>query len=261
MKIKVYKRRGNNVKKIISLFLIAVLMCATLSSCEDTAKSNTMGIGACQYLDTRDITGRDVTYVEFCIKNYGRFVLLIDATTAPITAANFISLVEGGFYDGKTFHRIIRDFMIQGGDPNADGTGGLTSTIYGEFSANGYQNNDIKHLRGVISMARSEDHNSASCQFFICSAKSKALDGNYAAFGYVVEGMSVIDEITDTVFPKTVLADYYGNLNTHPDYAYYGMTYHDVWNYFGNGALENKADQPVIKYARVLESWTPTATE
>ena len=251
------------MKKIISLFLVVVLVCAALSSCEDAAKSNTMGTGACEYLDTRDITGRDVTYVEFCVKNYGRFVLLIDATTAPVTAENFINLVEAGFYDGKTFHRIIRDFMIQGGDPNGDGTGGLKNTIYGEFYANGYYENDIEHLRGVISMARTEDNNSASCQFFICNARSKALDGKYAAFGYVVEGMSVIDEITDTVFPKTAFANYYGNQNPCPDYpySYYNMTYHDVWYYEGNGAVENDADKPVIKYAKVLESWTRPATE
>ena len=247
------------MRKIISLFLTVVLMCTVLSSCEDVAKSNTMGVGACEYLETRDITGRDVTYVEFCIKNHGRFVLLIDATTAPVTAANFISLVRGGFYDGKTFHRVIRDFMIQGGDPNADGTGGLKDTIYGEFYANGYYGNDIEHLRGVISMARTEDHDSASCQFFICNDRAEGLDGNYAAFGYVVEGMSVIDEVTDVFFPKTAYADYYGNRNQHPDY--YGYTYHEVWSYLGNGALENKADQPVIKYARVLESWTPEAAE
>ena len=245
------------MKKIISLLLVAVLMCTALSSCEDTGKSDTMGTGACEYLDTRDITDRDVTYVEFCVKNYGRFVLLIDATTAPITAENFINLVESGFYTGKTFHRIIRDFMIQGGDPNGDGSGGLKETIYGEFSENGYHNNDLKHLRGVISMARTNENNSASCQFFICNARAKALDGKYAAFGYVVEGMSVIDEITDKVFPKTAYADYYGNTNVHPDYSYYNVTYHNFWQYYGNGTVENDADKPVIKYAKVLESWTP----
>lgn len=249
------------MKRIVSLVLVAVLMCMALSSCEDVAKSNTMGIGACEYLDTRDITDRDVTYVEFCVKNYGRFVLLIDATTAPITAENFLSLVESGFYDGKTFHRIIRDFMIQGGDPNGDGSGGLSETIYGEFASNGYHGNDIKHLRGVISMARSEENNSASCQFFICNDRAKNLDGNYAAFGYIVEGMSVIDEITDTVFPKTALADYYGNFNVHPSYAQFNATYHDVWNAYGNGTVENDADKPVIKYARILDSWARPTTE
>ena len=249
------------MKRIVSLILAVALMCMALSSCEDVNKTNTMGTGACEYLDTRDTTGRDVTYVEFCIKNYGRFVLLIDATTAPITAENFISLVESGFYNGLTFHRVIKDFMIQGGDPNADGTGSLTDTIYGEFYSNGYYGNDLKHLRGVISMARVEDNNSASCQFFICNAKAEALDKNYASFGYVVEGMSVIDEITSAVWPKTALYDYYGNQNPHPDYSYYNLTYHDVWYYLGNGAIENLADQPIIKYARVLDSWSPSSAD
>ena len=255
MKIKVYKSE-ENMKKIISLFLALVIICASVTSCENVSKSNTMGTGASRYLETRDTTGRDITYVEFCVENYGRFVLLIDATSAPITARNFIELVKAGFYDGKTFHRIIKGFMIQGGDPNADGTGGLTETIYGEFSSNGYYGNDLSHIRGVISMARSDSPDSASCQFFICNARAKALDGNYAAFGYVVEGMSVIDEITETVFPKTYLADFYGNTTVHPDYSAYNITYHDIWEYYGNGALENDADKPVIKYAKVLHSWT-----
>ncbi len=244
------------MKKIISLFLTVALVCMALSSCEDVAKSNTMGTGACEYLDTRDITGREITYVEFCVKNYGRFVVLIDATTAPKTAENFLILVESGFYNGKTFHRVVEDFMIQGGDPNADGSGLLTSTVYGEFFSNGYYGNDMKHLRGVISMARSDDPNSASCQFFICNTTSEGLDGDYASFGYVVEGLSVIDDIIETTFPKTAYADYYGNNTQHPEY--YGYTYHEVWGYLGNGALENKADQPVIKYAKILESWSPS---
>lgn len=249
------------MKKIISLLLAIVIVCAALSSCTDTAKTDTMGTGACEYLNTRDITGRDVTYVEFCVENFGRFVILVDATTAPETAENFIELVEGGFYDGLTFHRVITDFMIQGGDPKGDGSGGLTDTIYGEFSENGYHNNDIQHFRGVISMARLEDHDSASCQFFICNSNATQLDGKYASFGYVVEGMSVIDDITKTVFPKTVLADYYGNQNIHPDFAMYNATYHDVWQAYGNGAVSEDADKPVIKYAKVLESWTPTAAD
>lgn len=249
------------MRKIIALLLLVVLMCTALSSCEDVAKSNAMGTGACEYLTTRDITGRDITYVEFCVKNYGRFVVLVDATTAPETAENFLELVESGFYNGLTFHRIIGDFMIQGGDPKGDGTGGLTDTIYGEFSENGYHGNDLKHLRGVISMARGQGHNSASCQFFICNTTSKNIDGKYASFGYVVEGMSVIDEITDTVWPKTVLASYYGNEEVHPYYAYYGYTYHDLWRAYGNGAVEHDADKPVIKYARVLESWTPPTAD
>ena len=203
-------------------------------------------------LNSRDISGRDIKYVEMCIEGYGRLVILLDATTAPVTVANFISLVESGFYNGLTFHRIIKDFMIQGGDPDANGTGGSDKDIFGEFSSNGHPN-DISHKYGVISMARSNDPNSASSQFFICNADaSSSLDGSYAAFGYVVEGMSVVDEVTEKVFPKTAYADYYGSY----DFDYKYQTYkHVVWQYLGNGALDNKADQPVIKYIKVLDSW------
>lgn len=237
------------MKRIISLILATVLLFSvmtTLTSC----KTNKMGTGACDYATTRDITGRDIKYVEMCIEDYGRLVILLDATTAPVTVANFISLVESGFYDGLTFHRIIKDFMVQGGDPKADGTGNGPNTIKGEFSANGHPN-DISHKYGVISMARSgNSYDSASCQFFICNADaSKSLDGQYAAFGYVVEGMSVIDELTEKVFPKTAYASYYESKETDP---YYGVPKHYVWQRLGNGALESKADQPVIKYIKVI---------
>ena len=244
------------MKKIISLILATAMIFGcmmTLNSCEQ------MGTGACEYLDTRNIEGRDIKYVEMCISGYGKMVILLDATTAPETVANFISLVESGFYNGLTFHRIIIDFMIQGGDPNADGTGGHTDAngkeinIKGEFASNGHPN-DISHLKGVISMARSDDPNSASSQFFICNANaSKSLDGNYAAFGYVVEGISVVDKVTEDVFPKTAYADYYGSYEI--DY-YYGTYKYVVWQYLGNGTVERKADQPVIKYIKVLDSWS-----
>jgi len=241
--------------KNITAILVAVSLIFgslfTLSSCSDN--TDVMGTGACEYLESRDISGRDISYVEFCVKGYGRFVVLLDATTAPITVENFLSLVESGFYNGLTFHRVIKDFMIQGGDPNGDGTGGSRDTIYGEFLENGHYN-DISHKRGVISMARSKDPDSASSQFFICNDDSESsLDFNYAAFGYVVEGMSVIDEITEKVFPKTAYADYYGDYySLDPKY---GMSKHSVWQYYGNGALNNRGDQPVIKYVKVLDEW------
>lgn len=247
------------MKKIISFVLAAVLAvsCLTfMASCQSADEK--MGTGACEYLDTRDISGRDIKYVEMCVEDYGRLVILLDATTAPVTVENFISLVEEGFYDGLTFHRIITDFMVQGGDPDADGTGGHKDAngkeinIKGEFSANGYEN-DISHKYGVISMARSNDPNSASSQFFICNADaSDSLDGNYAAFGYVVEGMSVIDEVTKDFFPKSAYADYYDNWDIDP---YYGVYKHYVWSYYGNGAIENIEDQPVIKYIKVIDNW------
>ena len=254
------------MKKIISLLLVMVITVgcvSTLWSCSDNnqddgsiegedSKDDIMGTGACEYLETRNTEGRDIKYVEMCVKGYGRVVILLDATTAPVTVANFISLVESGFYNGLTFHRIITDFMIQGGDPRGNGTGSSANTIKGEFDSNGHINS-ISHLPGVISMARGEDPNSASCQFFICNADaSESLDGDYAAFGYVVEGMSVIYQITEDVFPKTKYASYYGDWSI--DYTY-GTYKHYVWSYLGNGAVENDADKPVIKYIKVLESW------
>ena len=130
--------------------------------------------------------------------NNGKVIKLeLDETAAPKTVANFNKLVSEGFYDGLSFHRIIPGFMIQGGDPVGNGTGGSKENIVGEFAANGF-NNPIKHTRGVISMARSMDPNSASSQFFIMHADAPHLDGNYAAFGHVVEGLEVVDEIANT---------------------------------------------------------------
>lgn len=116
---------------------------------------------------------------------------------APITVENFLKLVNDGFYDGLIFHRVISGFMIQGGDPTGTGMGGAENKIKGEFSANGVEN-DIKHERGVISMARSRANDSASSQFFIMHKDAPHLDGNYAAFGRVVEGMDTVDEIAET---------------------------------------------------------------
>ena len=206
--------------------------------------------GACEYAATRDISGREIYYVEMSVYGYGRITILLDATTAPVSVSNFVELVKTGFYNGLTFHRVINDFMIQGGDPNSDGTGGSDNEIYGEFSSNGHEN-DISHIKGVISMARASDPDSASSQFFICNADASAsLDGNYAAFGYVVEGLDVIDEITEKVFPKTAYSDYYNDFSTDP---VYGMPKHYIWSYLGNGAINNNDDKPVIEYIKLVE--------
>lgn len=117
---------------------------------------------------------------------------------APKTVANFEKLVSEGFYDGLTFHRIIRGFMIQGGDPEGTGMGGAKEKIYGEFAANGFPQNDLRHTKGVISMARSMAPNSASSQFFIMHEDAPHLDGSYAAFGKVVSGIEAVDEIACT---------------------------------------------------------------
>ena len=124
----------------------------------------------------------------------------LDGKAAPKTVENFVSLAESGFYDGLTFHRIIDGFMIQGGDPNGDGTGGSEKTIPGEFSANGFDN-PLSHTRGTISMARSQDYDSASSQFFIVQEDSTYLDGQYAAFGHVTSGMEVVDAICEAAQP------------------------------------------------------------
>lgn len=141
-----------------------------------------------------------------------KIIVALDSSAAPITVENFLSLVDAGFYDGLTFHRIIPDFMVQGGDPKGNGTGSSANTIKGEFAANGV-NNPLKHERGVVSMARSNSMNSASCQFFICHQDAPHLDGQYAAFGFVVEGIEVVDDLCDYVNENpSVLKDYNGGI-------------------------------------------------
>ena len=131
------------------------------------------------------------------VKDYGVIKVELNADEAPITVTNFVKLAKDGFYDGLTFHR-INGFMIQGGDPEGNGTGGSDETIKGEFSANGVDN-VLKHTRGAISMARSQDYDSASSQFFIMHETNDSLDGQYAVFGYVYEGMDVVDKIATSV--------------------------------------------------------------
>lgn len=160
--------------------------------------------------------------VEISIRDYGVIKLELDPTQAPKTVENFQKLVSRKFYDGLTFHRIIKDFMIQGGDPLGNGTGGSDEIIQGEFANNGFDN-QISHKRGVISMARSMDPNSASSQFFIVHKDSEFLDGNYAAFGHVTSGIEVVDKICDSV---PVVDD--------------------------NGTV-SKENQPVIDYIRMID--------
>lgn len=133
-------------------------------------------------------------HVEITIKDYGTIKVELNETVAPITVANFIKLAEEGFYDGLTFHRIMYGFMMQGGDPKGNGSGGSEEKIKGEFSANGVTNN-LSHTRGAISMARAQKYDSASSQFFIMHADALYLDGQYACFGYVTEGMEIVDAI------------------------------------------------------------------
>ena len=174
------------MRKVISVCMMICFM-LTISACgtKETPKPT-------EQVSENLLKGKHHAVID--VKDYGTIELELDADTAPITVTNFVELAKDGFYDGLTFHRNIEDFMIQGGDPNGNGTGGSKHTIKGEFSANGVENN-IKHERGVISMARSQDYNSASSQFFIMYEKASHLDGQYAAFGKVVEGMDVVDKL------------------------------------------------------------------
>lgn len=159
--------------------------------------------GCIKYEDPRDRNRPDGDYlsglhhVAIDVEDYGTIEVELDADEAPITVTNFINLAKSGFYDGLTFHRIMDGFMIQGGDPNGNGTGGSDQQIIGEFSNNGIQNN-ISHTRGTISMARNgQSYNSASSQFFIVHEDSLSLDGNYAGFGHVTSGMEYVDQIVE----------------------------------------------------------------
>lgn len=158
-----------------------------------------VALGACGNSNGLD---RKATYTAVIdISGYGTVTVRLDQKAAPITCANFVSLAESGFYDGLTFHRIMEGFMIQGGDPSGNGSGGSGTTIKGEFSANGVKNS-LSHTRGAISMARNNlSYDSASSQFFIVQKDSLFLDGQYAAFGYVTDGMEVVDAIAADAEP------------------------------------------------------------
>ena len=202
----------NNKKLLIAIAVIAVLAIAAV------VLALTLG--------SKDAPAGDASvatdYVQIDIENYGSITAELYGNAAPITVANFMKLVDKGFYDGLTFHRIISGFMIQGGDPLGNGTGGSDETIKGEFAANGVENN-IAHIRGVLSMARSSMPDSASSQFFIMHEDAPHLDGSYAAFGRVLSGIEVVDAICE----NTPVTD-------------------------GNGSV-SAADQPVITSIKRIE--------
>lgn len=184
-----------NIKSILALFCALMLIC--LTGCGKASKENT---STGEYKVTHTATIK--------IKDHGTIELELYGEIAPITVANFEKLANGKFYDGLTFHRVIEDFMIQGGDPDGNGTGGSDEEIKGEFSANGVDN-PISHKRGVISMARnSYSMDSASSQFFIMHEDGTYLDGQYAAFGCVTKGMDVVDSVAE----KTPVVDNNGTV-------------------------------------------------
>lgn len=197
------------MKKIKKLLIITLILIAAVGC---SKKENKM--------DNKYLSGKINVLMQ--VKDYGDVKIELDADTAPITVTNFVKLVKNKFYDGLTFHRIMDGFMIQGGDPNGDGTGGSDETIKGEFEANGVKNN-ISHKRGVISMARSMNNDSASSQFFIVQQDSTFLDKQYAAFGHVTSGMDVVDKIAKDANPTD-----------------------------DNGTI-SKNEQPVINYIKVID--------
>ena len=222
------------MKKKFSFLLVLAVLVMGLSACggsKSDTTSETKATKAPKATETAEATKKPESkttdtkgkhHAKIKVKDYGTIEVELDGDTAPITVANFIKLVNEKFYDGLTFHRIMSGFMIQGGDPLGNGTGGSDETIKGEFSSNGVENN-ISHKRGVISMARASDPDSASSQFFIMHQDSTYLDGEYAAFGKVTKGMKVVDKICEDATPTD-----------------------------GNGTIE-KADQPVIESIRMVD--------
>lgn len=192
------------MKRIVTSILMILMVMSCLTAC---------GSGESDKADKKSSTdySSGKHHAELKVKDYGTIKLELDADTAPITVSNFASLVNKGFYNGLTFHRIIKGFMIQGGDPKGDGTGGSNKNIKGEFEQNGVKNT-ISHKRGVISMARSMDNDSASSQFFIMHQDTPSLDGQYAAFGKVTEGIEVVDKICDAMQKDGRLLDENGSV-------------------------------------------------
>ena len=181
------------MKKLIYILLIISLSLLGLVGCNEEPIKEPEKTKIENNSDNES-TFKGTHQVEIEVKEYGTIYIDLDAESAPVTVSNFIKLVEDGFYDGLTYHRIISGIMIQGGDPLGTGSGGSEETITGEFASNGVDNK-LSHTRGAISMARSTDYNSARSQFFIVHEDSTFLDGDYAAFGYVTKGMDIVDKI------------------------------------------------------------------
>lgn len=220
-------------RKTAALFITFALSVSLLAGCGSVQKSLEKEVAQMEEKEAEEKANEEAQaeevellsgkhHAEIVMKDYGTIYVELDADTAPITVTNFVTLANSGFYDGLTFMRVVKDFMIQGGDPNKDCSGNAGYQIKGEFATNGVENN-ISHVRGTISMARGGySMDSASCQFFICNADSEFLDGQYAGFGTVTDGMEVVDAITD-------------------DFA--------EWN----GPIKDKDIQPVIETIKITD--------
>lgn len=185
------------MKKLLTVCVAAVLL-LSLTACGKTDTDTITDSKADK--PAAETAGVGTHHAEIDIQDYGTITVELDGDAAPITVQNFMDLANDGFYDGLTFHRIIAGFMMQGGDPNGNGTGGSGENIKGEFSANGVDNT-LSHTRGAISMARSAAFDSASSQFFIMHQDYTSLDGQYAVFGYVTDGMDIVDDICESAKP------------------------------------------------------------
>ena len=185
-------------KRTFLLFVLLAMLVLTACGGKSNAQTDTSAPDDSSQQTTADDTAEPIGqhHAQITVKDYGTIDIELDGDVAPISVQNFIDLANDGFYDGLTFHRIITGFMMQGGDPTGTGMGGSEDNIKGEFSANGVKN-DLSHTRGAVSMARSSDYDSASSQFFIVQQDSTYLDGQYACFGYVTNGMDVVDAICD----------------------------------------------------------------
>lgn len=212
---------------IAILVIVGIVFAVASCSSNDTAQNETTQSTVSSTASSESNVSTDASITgkhnaEIKIKDYGTIKVELNGDKAPITVTNFINLAKKGFYDGLTFHRIIKDFMMQGGDPNGTGTGGSGTNIKGEFTQNGV-NNDISLTRGCIAMARAQSYDSGSSQFFIVQKDYSASDGQYAGFGYVTDGMDIVDKICNS----TQTTD-------------------------SNGTVE-KANQPVIESIKILD--------
>ncbi len=217
------------MKKISIIVLVAICMCLAVG-CSKTKTTSGKNNDSTSKVEKGELLTEDNIpnllsgkhHAEIEVIDYGTIKVELDADSAPVSVTNFVNLAKDKFYDGLTFHRIITGFVIQGGDPNGDGTGGSDNNIKGEFINNGVDN-QLSHKRGALSMARSSAFDSASSQFFICHEDALSLNADYAVFGYVTEGMDVVDAICKKVTPID-----------------------------GNGTV-NPEEQPVIKTIKIIE--------